>query len=168
MACAITLNGIAYDCQPSVGGIKEVYLHAGFADGMFTLDASGESATALTVTSGWTKYEFRRGTGSMTSTLNVDEANGVNYVQTDLSLSFAKQETAKRIEMAALAVGEVQALVVDCNNHKWALGFNEGVAASAAGAETGAARGDGNKYTLTLTDYSESFPYEFTGDLPTA
>lgn len=166
MACSITLNGIAYDCQPSVGGIKVVYLHPDFTEGMFTLDASGETVTGLSATTGWKKYEFRRGTGSMTSTLNVDEANGVNYVQTDLSLSFAKQETAKRIEMAALAVGQVQALVVDCNNHAWCLGFNEGVVASAAGAETGAARGDGNKYTLTLTDYSESFPYEFSGSLP--
>lgn len=164
MACSITLNGLAYDCSASVGGIKEVYLHAGFDANMFTV--SGDVVTAITASTGWKKYEFRRGSGSMTSTFTIDEANGVNYCQTDLALSFAKQDTAKRIEVAALAVGQVQGIVVDCNNVKHVLGYNEGVVASAAGAETGAARGDGNKYSITLSDFSQSLPY-ISNVLPT-
>lgn len=160
MPCSITLNGLAYDCTPSVGGIKEVYLHEGFDAAMFTV--SGGVVTAITASTGWKKYEFRRGSGSMTSTYTIDEANGVNYCETDLNLVFAKQDTAKRIEIAALAVGQVQAVVVDCNNEYHVLGINEGVVASAAGAETGTARADGNKYTLTLKDYAAELPLHST------
>ena len=38
----------------------------------------------------------------MTSTLNVDETTGNNYVTTEVSLVFSKMETTKRIEMADL------------------------------------------------------------------
>ena len=108
------------------------------------------------------KYAFKKNTSSMTSTLNVDPANGVNFVQTDLSLVFAKQETVKRMEIAKLSLGELRVIVLDANGKYWFLGQEEFVSATAGTAETGVNRTDGNKYTITLTDYSSSYPYEVT------
>ena len=106
--CSQTLKGLQLSCDTSKGGIKEVYIakYPGMGDNGYT---SGLTITADTVTvidSGVTfyKYEFRRNTGSMTSTLNVDDANGTNYVSTDLVLQFNKMETAKRVEMSALSL----------------------------------------------------------------
>ena len=49
------------------------------------------------------------------------------------------------------------------NNGKyWFLGQEEFVSATAGTAATGVNRTDGNKYTITLTDYSSSYPYEVT------
>ena len=74
MACnSIQLANIARDCEANVGGIKKVWL-TNYADDMFQLDTSGSSITGVTSGKTWYTYEFRKGTGSLTSNLNVDEA----------------------------------------------------------------------------------------------
>ena len=84
----------------------------------------------------------------------------MNYVATELVLQFSKMETRKRIEMAALAVGELVFIVKDANGKFWYLGMDEAVTASAGNGQTGQAIGDGNFYSITLTDNANSWPYE--------
>ena len=162
MACSQVLNGIAADCQTNVGGVREVYI-ANYSD-VTAIEVDDTSNMIKTITMADTakfkKYAFKKNTSSMTSTLNVDPANGVNFVQTDLSLVFAKQETVKRMEIAKLSLGELRIIVLDANGKYWFLGQEEFVSATAGTAETGVNRTDGNKYTITLTDYSSSYPYE--------
>ena len=162
MACSQVLNGIAADCQTNVGGVREVYI-ANYSD-VTAIEVDDSSNMIKTITMAdsakFKKYAFKKNTSSMTSTLNVDPANGVNFVQTDLSLVFAKQETVKRMEIAKLSLGELRVIVLDANGKYWFLGQEEFVSATAGTAETGVNRTDGNKYTITLTDYSSSYPYE--------
>ena len=162
MACSQVLNGIAADCQTNVGGVREVYI-ANYSD-VTALEVDDSSNMIKTITMAdsakFKKYAFKKNTSSMTSTLNVDPANGVNFVQTDLSLVFAKQETVKRMEIAKLSLGELRVIVLDANGKYWFLGQEEFVSATAGTAETGTNRSDGNKYSITLTDYSASYPYE--------
>lgn len=162
--CNQTLAGITLDCTNSLGGIKTVYIaNYGDVDGQPTVGEDG-MITGITM-SGDTKfkpYQFRKQTGSMTSTLTVDETAGVNYVSTELSLVFTKMETAKRIEMSALAIGQLAVIVEDSNNKYWYLGYDDYVSATAGGGNTGTAKGDGNNYTLTLRDESDTYPYEIT------
>ena len=164
MSCSQLLNGIAADCQTNVGGVREVYI-ANYSD-VTTIEVDETSNMIKTITMSDTakfkKYAFKKNTSSMTSTLNVDPANGINFVQTDLSLVFAKQETVKRMEIAKLSLGELRVIVLDANGKYWFLGQEEFVSATAGTAETGTNRTDGNKYTITLTDYSSSYPYEVT------
>lgn len=157
--CNVNIAGLCKDCDASRGGIVEVYA-ANYGD--LTPTISAGTITAITVASGASvyKYEFRKGTGSMTSTLNIDEANGVNYISTELVLQFSKMETRKRIEMAALAVGELVFIVKDANGKFWYLGMDEAVTASAGSGQTGQAIGDGNFYTITLLDNANTWPYE--------
>lgn len=167
--CNVNIAGLCKDCDASRGGIVEVYA-ANYADvtpafrydGEEQVPATRAEVTGITVSSGasFYKYEFRKGTGSMTSTLNIDEANGVNYVSTELVLQFSKMETRKRIEMAALAVGELVFIVKDANGRYWYLGADEAVTASAGSGQTGQAIGDGNFYTITLLDNADSWPSE--------
>lgn len=143
-----------------MGGIEEVYI-ANFDDvSTRTLTDGKISAITMAGMAKFKKYAFRKGTGSMVSTLNVDPANGVNYVSTDLVLQFNKMETAKRVEMAALAVNELAVIVKDCNGLFWYLGYDEPVCASAGDGQTGQARGDANKYSITLQDNAHTWPYE--------
>lgn len=162
MSCANqTITGIEKDCSTSKGGINVVYLLN--YDDVTAVETSAEGKiTGITVGEGkkFLAYNFRKGTGSMTSTLNVDPANGVNYVTTDLALTFLKMDTTKRIEMSALAVNELVAIVKDANGVYWYLGMDEAIAATAGDGATGTARGDGNRYTITLQDTSSTFPYE--------
>ena len=162
MSCSQLLNGIAADCQTNVGGVREVYI-ANYSD-VTAIEVDDSSNMIKTITMAdsakFKKYAFKKNTSSMTSTLNVDPANGVNFVQTDLALVFAKQETVKRMEIAKLSLGELRVIVLDANGKYWFLGQEEFVSATAGTAETGVNRTDGNKYTITLTDYSSSYPYE--------
>ena len=162
MSCSQVLNGIAADCQTNVGGVREVYI-ANYSDvSAVTLDETSNMIKTITMvdTAKFKKYSFKKNTSSMTSTLNVDPANGINFVQTDLALVFAKQETVKRMEIAKLSLGELRVIVLDANGKYWFLGKEEFVSATAGTAETGTNRSDGNRYSITLTDYSASYPYE--------
>ena len=173
---SIALSALNSSCDNSVGGIQVVYLIP-FAElaGKPTVDKSDESAstynmiTGFTFVSGettaststaWVEYKFRKNTGSMTSTLNLDETNGVSYIETELQMTFSKMETRKRTEMVALAKGEVACIVKDSNGLYWFLGYNEGVTTSAGTGQTGQQKTDGNFYQVTLLDSSEEYPYE--------
>ena len=162
MSCSQVLNGIAADCQTNVGGVREIYI-ANYDD-VTTVEIDEVSNMIKTITMAdsakFKKYAFKKNTSSMTSTLNVDPANGINFVQTDLTVVFAKQETVKRMEIAKLSLGELRVIVLDANGKYWFLGQEEFVSATAGTAETGTNRSDGNKYSITLTDYSASYPYE--------
>ena len=165
--CNQTLAGIQLDCTNSLGGIKTVYI-ANYND-ILEIQLSEEEEgsqlgkiTTIEMVDGGTfkPYQFRKQTGSMTSTLNIDEQAGINYVSTELSLVFTKMETAKRLEMTALAKAQLAVIVEDSNNKYWYLGYDDYVSASAGSANTGQSKGDSNNYGLTLRDESETFPYE--------
>lgn len=158
MACSCsnqTIAGLCKDCEGSLGGIVTVYL-ANYQDNIFTVTSGAVSAVNSAVS--FYEYQFRKNTGSMTSTLNIDPANGVNFVSTDLDLVFSRMETKKRIEMAALSVGQLAGIVKDANGKYYALGVSEPLEASAGDGQTGTARTDGNRYHIVLTDNQESFP----------
>lgn len=160
MACNQTLSGIVKDCSPSMGGITEVLLAN--REDVSAVTANTGKITEITMASSakFKKYTFARNTGSMTSTYTIDQASGVKYVTTDLLLQFNRMETAKRVEISALAVNDLVAIVKDANGIYWYLGYDEPVNASAGDGQTGTARGDANRYTITLQDNSTEMPME--------
>lgn len=183
--CTQTLSGIILDCSHSLGGIKTVFIAnyndvtslsynastgsttgttSGVTGSTTGVTYTGDTITGITMASGtfFQPYQFRKQTGSLTSTLTVDETAGVNYVSTELSLVFTKMETKKRIELSALSVGQLAVIVEDSNGTFWYLGKDDYVSVSAGGGQTGVAKGDGNNYTLTLRDESDTYPYEVT------
>ena len=159
MACTQNLNGITVDCEPSMGGLRIVYI-ANYSD-VTDFEITDGQITSITMASGKTfrEYSFRRNTANMTSTLSVDPANGTS-VATDVALSFLKQDTQKRLEISALSIGELIMMVQDANGRYWFLGKDMPVMASAGGAESGTAYTDGNRYTITLQDNSKDYPFE--------
>lgn len=118
--------------------------------------------SGITMASGakFKRYYFRPGTSSMTSTLNLDVAAGVNFVQTALTMLFSRMETTKRVEMSALAVNDLRAIVKDSNGVYWLLGEEEPMIANAGDGQTGTARTDANRYSITLEDNNSTFPKE--------
>lgn len=161
MACTQTLGGLLMDCETSLGGIKRVYI-AKYEDVGEIVPSEGGMVTSIPMLNSakFKAYNFRKQTGSMTSTLTVDETAGVNYVSTEVVLVFTKMETKKRLEMSALALGQLAVIVEDSNGKYWYLGSDDYVSASAGGANTGTNKGDANSYTITLKDESDTFPYE--------
>ena len=160
MACNQTLSGLVKDCSPSMGGITEVLLANREDISAVTADSGKISEITMASSAKFKRYTFARNTGSMTSTYTIDQASGVRYVTTDLLLQFNRMETAKRVEISALAVNDLVAIVKDANGIYWYLGYDEPVNASAGDGQTGTARGDANRYTITLQDNSKEMPIE--------
>lgn len=157
MSCSITLKGIGVDCSSSMGGIKKAYIAEYPTSGTpYTISEDGV-VTAINANLEWLSFNFKKNTGSLTSTLNVDAANGINYVSTEVVLQFTKMETSKRVAIAALALSDVCMIVEDSNGVKHALGASEPVNVTSGTAQTGTAKGDGNFYQITMTDEHTSF-----------
>lgn len=159
MACSQTLAGIINDCAANMGGIKEVYL-ANKADVTVTVTTNKVTAITMASTAKFHKYQFRPNTSSMSSNYQVNQENGVAYVQTDLQMVFNRMETTKRVEVVAMAQGELCALVRDCNGLLWFLGYDAPLLLSAGDGLTGTARTDRNGYSVTLQDNSLELPHE--------
>ena len=143
-----------------MGGILEVLLAN--RDDVASVQAETGKISGITMEASakFKKYTFARNTGSMTSTYTIDQASGVKYVTTDLVLQFNRMETTKRVEITALSVNDLVAIVKDANGAYWYLGYDEPVNASAGDGQTGTARGDANRYSITLQDISKEMPME--------
>lgn len=160
MACSQTLSGISNDCASNMGGIVEVYL-ANKADvSSVTITSSKVTAISMNSTAKFKTYHFRPNTSSMSSNYQVNQENGTSYVQTDLLMVFSRMETAKRIEVTAMAQGELCAIVKDANGLYWMLGIDNPLVLSAGDGLTGTARADRNGYSVTLQDNSLEMPVE--------
>lgn len=160
MACNQTLKGLVRDCAPSMGGIVEAL--AINKEYISNITAADGKVNEVTLVDGekFKAFYFARNTGSMTSTYTLDPATGVRYVTTDLALMFNRMETAKRVEITALAQNELVLIVKDANGKYWLLGKDEPVMATAGEGVTGTARSDRNGYSITLQDTSLEMPYE--------
>lgn len=167
MACVgAEIKGLQNMCDSSVGGVKNIWIGVYPTDLKLTEDAGivtdiKDGTSAVT----WHKYYVKKNVANFTSTQTIDPANGVSFVTTDLSLVFTKMDTPKRIEMTALALNDLIVIVEDANNTKWLLGKDNPVTVSAGTGETGTAATDGNKYTLTLQDIANTFPFEVSKDV---
>lgn len=158
MSCTQTLGGILRDCAPSMGGIAEAYI-ANHAE-VTNVEMTGDKISAITAAGKFKQYAFRPETSQFTSTLNKNIQNGTTYVSTEIALVFNRMETAKRIEVAALALGELAVIVKDNNGIYWYFGYDEPVHQTAGDGQTGTARADRNGYSVTLQDNSRTYPYE--------
>ena len=165
MACNQTLSGLARDCSPSMGGIVEVLI-ANFSD-VTAVGVTSDMITTITMASSakFKKYEFARNTGSLSSNYTIDQTSGVRFVTSDLVLQFNRMETAKRVELSALAQNDLRVIVKTANGNYFMLGKDEAVTATAGDGLTGTARGDRNGYSITLQDNSLEMPFEVDEDI---
>ena len=160
MACSNTMTGIPSECKDSIGGIKAAYI-AEHADVDSIDEAQGVISEIIMATGKTFKpFVFRKETGNFTSTINSDDAAGTTFVQSEIVLQFTKQETAKRLEIAALMVGNCAVIIEDGNGKYWYFGQNFPVVLTAGSAASGTAMGDFNGYNITLTDKSKELPRE--------
>ena len=160
--CSQTLNGIAADCTTSLGGLQKVYIANRNDIVSIALDSGSTTEISnITMASGATfkAYSFRKGNASVTSNLTVDEANVGQVVKSDITLTFLKQETTKRIEMNALSMGDLAVITLDNNGIYKFYGYDFPVHSSSGTGESGANLEDGSKYSIVLSDTSILWPY---------
>ena len=111
----------------------------------------------------WVEYHFRKNTCSAGSEMTVND-NGTHYFTNTVNMVFAKQDTPKRLNIEAIASGDVAVIYEDGNGKYWLMNPKDEVNLSTATSETGTAVGDANQYTLTLSQNSANMPFEIVGN----
>jgi len=159
-----TLTGITADCKPNLAGIKEVYIGY-YGDFDVTINESAQTISSITSAQGATsgklyQYEFAKQTGSLTSTLTKDEANGTRYYTNQIVLQFTKMEAAKHLEMQALGAERLVAVVVDLNDNYWFVGYDGYLSTDEQTAQSGQSYDDLNGYNLTMNAMSAFLPFK--------
>lgn len=170
-----TLKGIKSDCNPSLAGIAKIYLgYYGDFDATVAVASSatpgtyivtGFTSAATAVNAKLYPYEFNKQTGSLTSTLTKDEANGTRYFTNEVVLQFTKLEAAKHLEMSALAAEKLVGIVIDNNGKSWYVGYDGYLSATEGTAQTGQSYDDLNGYNITLQQMSAYLPFEIAPNL---
>lgn len=153
-----TLSGILSNCDPNLAGIKEAYI--GYY-GDFTVSANSETHKITSLSGGELyKYEFAKQTGSLTSTLSKDEANGTRYYTNTVTLQFTKMEANKHLEIEALAAEKLVAVIGDNNGKYWFVGYDGYLSTDEATAQSGQSYDDLNGYNTTMNAMSAYLPFE--------
>ena len=163
MACTITLKGLENDCGANLSGITKILVashdEAKFEKGVDGTVTIGEQAKFYV-------YTPAKNTGSLTKTLTKDETTGVLYYTNEVVAQFNKMSVDNTKEIEELAKGRLAVIAVDKNGMNWALGVDDYVSVTSVSGQTGAGIDDGNFWTLTFTEYSQSPAYHVTA-LPT-
>lgn len=157
MSCFNITKGISSDCLASMGGIKNAWIMDSAAVN-YSVEDDVVTGVKGATTANTFQFYFKPNTSNFTSTLNVDAANGTNYVSTEILLQFTRMEAEKRAAVSALAQSEIKIVVEDSNGDLWAFGVSEPVTATGGTGQTGTAKADGNFYQITLTDNNPTFP----------
>jgi hypothetical protein len=162
MACvSATLNGIALDCG-NVGGLKALYI-ADVLDVTGVTVVSGKvTAIAMASAKKFKLFSFRKGNANFASTSTRNDQAGTNFAETVTTATFNKMETAKRTEMQSLTSANTYVIALDRNGVYWFIGYDSYNGGSVNGA-SGAAMGDANAYTLTLSAQTAEHPLEVDG-----
>ena len=171
------VSNITLECGSNKGGIRRVWLapwyeSMGGSEQPF-IDVETYTGTGLALpyqikavygySSEWKEFAFRKGTSQFTTTFNRDDANGTQYYTTEITMTFSKMETQKRLAIASLALADVFVVVEDNNGNYWGFGTDgEGAHLSANTGQTGTAKTDSNSYSITLTVDSDALPLQLS------
>ena len=148
--CNLTV-GFGLGCNDTIGGVKALYF-ADWEDVMAGVDydnATGQVEVLPTMTI--YKYVPHRNTGNWVEETTANLDTGSVFWTSTISASLKELSQTKQVELQNLAYGRWIVFVEDANRNIWMVGAQEGVLVSGGNGSTGAAKGDLNGYTLTLS-----------------
>ena len=188
MACnTVKLSAIVTSCGSNVPSIKKLWVGAfesavikhnvasetagDYADVDIQMDGTDpvldddgnkiivdiKAAALATDADAWVEFGFRKNTCSASTEMTVND-NGSHYFTNALNMVFAKQDSAKRLNIQSLASGECSCIYQDGNNNYWFIGLDQAVTLTSASATTGTAATDANQYELVLSEDAAVMP----------
>jgi len=161
MSCLLT-SGWAKGCKDNAGGLKRILLAnkgdvVSFTEGVMagsppSTDPSGEIITiTMAALASWYEFVPNKMSSNWVENIQANTQNGTIGYEQVLTMIFAKNEAAKRNQVALLGQGEVYAIVEDYNGKYFLLGEFNGVELTGGSSASGTALSDLNGWTLTLS-----------------
>lgn len=147
-------------CDKSVGGIKAIYI-ANRDDIQFPLQSNTqEEITSLQIADGkyFAKWQFRKNTGSYTSTYASDMAIGNETITTTVALQFSRAEATKRLKIQKALNSAAVVIIEDMYGQLLFLGEDNEVVITECTMQSGTQTGDLSGFNLTFQDIADGLP----------
>lgn len=159
MANCNSIEGILKGCDTNAGGIYVAYIIDQDSVTGTTLDVTAHTLTAISTTESFDVFEFKRNVGNMIVTPTIDLVNGSTYYSATITLVFNKREGIKSRALQILAEGQryLAIIIKDANNKYWYVDYAQ---LNGGDEDTGTAKADGSKYTVTFVAELDNRPYE--------
>lgn len=155
------LAGMGKECQGSASGLKRLAIAP--ARDFTIVPDSGNTHTATfsgaTTASTFYEYVVNDEAASITSTLNVNNQNGVRYYSNNCQATLIRMRPEKHMELIALANERLCVLVQDANGQWW--GYDNATCTSQT-AQSGQAADDMSGYQIELVGRNPVLPYGIT------
>jgi hypothetical protein len=177
MACTALTKGRGLDCNRIAGGVKNVYfsVYSDFGSTDYAYDGTNpqEIDTIDFNNKSIFKYVMPLGVANVTDTITGSTENGTLFFTPTLNIMLNKLTKEDQNEIKLLGQSKVRIFVelnaklASGHDAILALGFENGMDLNTGTADTGAAFGDRNGYTLTFTGL-ETRPMAFLEDYTTS
>tara|TARA_R100001015_G_C4631094_1_gene193323 strand:- start:2734 stop:3321 length:588 start_codon:yes stop_codon:yes gene_type:complete len=177
MACTALTKGRGLDCNRIAGGVKNVYfsVYSDFGSTDYAYDGTNpqEIDTIDFNSKSIFKYVMPLGVANVTDTITGSTENGTLFFTPTLNIMLNKLTKEDQNEIKLLGQSKVRIFVelnaklASGHDAILALGFENGMDLNTGTADTGAAFGDRNGYTLTFTGL-ETRPMAFLEDYTTS
>lgn len=161
MACS-TLQSILKSCTTSnSGGILAVYINDTSNVTSITASASTHTITGLTASPDFVTFEFNRNVGNALTSPQINFENGSTFFQNTVNVVLARREASKSRALQVLGEGQrfLDIIVKDANEEYW---YYDNMQLSGGDEDSGTARADGSKYTVTFTGEANHRPYSIS------
>lgn len=161
MANCNTITGIFGGCDTSSGGIYEAYFIDSDSVSATSVNTSAHTITAMTLDVGesFETFQFKRNVGNAVGTPTIDLNNGSTYYSYTISLMFHLREGIKSRAIQVLAEGQryLDVIIKDANGKYW---YYDHAQLNGGSDDTGTAKADGSKYTVTFLADMNNMAYE--------
>lgn len=153
--------GMGQECAGAAAGIKRLAIGLATEWELKADEGNVHTATLSGSSTAATFYEYyiTDESTSLTSTLNVNNANGVRYYNNVISATFVRMRPEKHLELMALANEKLVILAQDNNGQWWAY---DNASATAETAQSGQAADDMSGYQIELSGRNATLPYGIT------
>lgn len=161
-----SLAGMGQECKGAVAGLKRLLIGLS-REWTVTKDDATHMVTGLQGSQGAVFYDYyiNDESSSLTSTLTLNNANGVKYYQNVIAANFVRMRPEKHLELMSLANEKLVIIAVDNNEQPWFLGVGSAATATEETAQSGQSFDDASGYSVTLTQRGDALPYGVQGSV---
>lgn len=160
MACN-NLTTITKGCDNNQGGIYSAYIIDTDSVTATTVTTSAHTITQLGTTEDFTTFDFKRNVGSVSVEPQISLENGSTFYRATITLVFHRREASKSRALQILGEGQryLDMIILDANG---LYTYIDHAQLTGGAEETGTAKGDGSKYTVTFQADMDTRPYFVT------
>lgn len=157
MACNSLINILKGCDANNIGGIYEVYIVDQDAVTASTVDTTAHTITALTSTTDFSIFQFKRNVGNFVTEETRDLIAGSNVVKSTVTLQFNRREGSKSRALSILGEGQrYLAMIVKSADGTYT--YFKDMQLMSNNEDSGTARADGSKYTVVFTGEDATYP----------